>query len=66
MYRDSLWRFTLTYEQDSKDPEYRSENMKPRYPGTGIDVIAAFGNRSNLPFIITINSIEQMLYFKKP
>lgn len=48
------------------DVEFRTENMAPRYPGTGIDIIAAFGNRAVGQFIITIDPREQVLYFEKP
>jgi hypothetical protein len=48
------------------DVEFRSEELAPSYQGTEIDLIATFGNRAAMPFVITIDPRDQMLYFEKP
>jgi len=47
------------------DVELRHENMEPRYQGTGISVISAFGNLAAKPFVITIDPLRKKIYFEK-
>ncbi len=45
--------------------EFRSDPLKSRYQGVGLDVISVFGNLAANPFVITIDPREQIIYFEK-